>query len=73
MTRRRKLIEDPRGPHRLRVGVAYRVVEESGNPVVRPTATAVTTRPQSFCDGRHNPPIAPSNLIISPHRRNDGS
>jgi hypothetical protein len=34
-TRRRRMIDDPRRPHRLKVGVAYRVIEENGELVVR--------------------------------------
>jgi hypothetical protein len=38
--RRRKLIDDPRRRFRLKVGVAYRVVEENGELVVREIGTA---------------------------------
>jgi hypothetical protein len=43
-TCRHRIIDDPRRPFRLRIGVAYRVVEEDTRLVIRPASA------QPSCD-----------------------
>lgn len=42
--RTRRIIDDPVRPFRMKVGVAYQVVETDGELVVRPTASARAER-----------------------------
>jgi len=57
MTRRRKLIDDPVRPFQLKVGVAYRVVEENGDLVVREIGAAARSSKSSPLDRNYIKPF----------------